>query len=206
MKQEYWMQTIGQGVFSFTSPENSTRITPYVIAHSLARTPRFRGHSRHAWFVSEHSLLVAHIGDCLLRSSTERALARPYLLLHDAHEAILGDMVAPLKRYIRDYKGFDFADLELQVDLKVRDDFGLFRHPPSWVLSLVKEADLYALKMERDLFMMSKHEWVVDVDVKLPAEVTTPEILPSSFNSRRRKFKDTIESALRVFPDAPTTA
>lgn len=58
------------------------------IAHALAHTNRFTGHARRPYSVAEHSINVA------------RFLPEPikiYGLLHDAHEAYIGDISTPFK-------------------------------------------------------------------------------------------------------------
>lgn len=59
------------------------------IAHSLARINRYLGHTRRAISVAQHSVLVTDL--------VETPAARPLALLHDAHEAYLGDWPTPVK-------------------------------------------------------------------------------------------------------------
>lgn len=61
------------------------QITPEDLAHSLARIPRFNGHTHGGFYsVAQHSLTVA-------------AIARDrWGLFHDAAEAYIGDMIRPL--------------------------------------------------------------------------------------------------------------
>lgn len=63
------------------------------IAHALAHTNRFIGHARRPYSVAEHSINVA------------RLLPEPikiYGLMHDAHEAYIGDISTPMKRALDD--------------------------------------------------------------------------------------------------------
>ncbi|ODN72198.1 hypothetical protein [Methylobrevis pamukkalensis] len=63
------------------------------IAPALARIPRFNGHARgangHAYSVAQH---CCHGAELLREASPKIALA---FLLHDAHEAYLGDLTRP---------------------------------------------------------------------------------------------------------------
>lgn len=68
------------------------------IAHALALTNRYGGHSPFPWSVAQHSLLVAAL------LPEEQAL---WGLLHDAAEAYVGDMIAPLKVRLAPYRSID---------------------------------------------------------------------------------------------------
>lgn len=74
--------------FDYNSPE-TCEFHIEDIAHALARMCRFGGHVRSYYSVAEHSVRVSHL------CRRETALAG---LLHDAAEAYLGDVVAPLKK------------------------------------------------------------------------------------------------------------
>lgn len=63
------------------------------IALSLSRIPRFGGHCRVNWSVLNHSLVCHRIA---LNDGAPRGL-RLLALLHDAHEALTGDVPSPLK-------------------------------------------------------------------------------------------------------------
>jgi hypothetical protein len=60
------------------------------IAHSLANTCRFRGHTKEFYSVAQHSILVAKM------VCPELSMAA---LLHDAAESYIGDMSSPIKQH-----------------------------------------------------------------------------------------------------------
>ena len=75
------------------------------IAHGLAVTARFNGHTRVPYSVAQHSVRVSRL------VPPEHALAG---LIHDAAEAYIGDMVRPFKVLMP-----DFQDLERAIMRKL---------------------------------------------------------------------------------------
>jgi hypothetical protein len=61
---------------------------PDVVEH-LARIPRFNG-AAGKYSVAQHSVLV-------MEQFEEGSILRPFALLHDAHEAMIGDIIRPLQ-------------------------------------------------------------------------------------------------------------
>jgi 5'-deoxynucleotidase YfbR-like HD superfamily hydrolase len=89
---ENWFQTHTGKLIDVRNP-TPDMVDLEDIAHALSMICRFAGHVREFYSVAEHSVLVAMIGD---RSdlSPEFNLA---LLLHDAAEAYIGDIISPVK-------------------------------------------------------------------------------------------------------------
>lgn len=147
------------------------------IAHSLAQTCRFVGHTKRHYSVAEHSINVA------------RLLPEPikiYGLLHDAHEAYVGDISTPLKRsleglqieiddgsdrftafpYFRQY----FRQLEDHIDAAIYSALGV-PPPGTLIRDAVKYADAtMAVKEMRDLFekQAPAGQWGVDETLPVP--------------------------------------
>lgn len=116
------------------------------IAHALARICRFNGHTSGdtAYSVAQHSVAVS-----IRAGLSAGRLAARLGLLHDAAEAYLGDMTAPLKRLMP-----DFVALEREVEAAIARRFDLW--PPVSVpipaRDAVREADRRMLATEaRDL-------------------------------------------------------
>lgn len=119
------------GWFDFCNPDQS-RFTLYDIAAGLARTCRFGGHTCDFYSVAEHSIEVA--------AHVHKEQEQLYALLHDASEAFLGDMVAPLKQLCP-----DFQSIEDMAQRHIYRHFGL---DPDTVPESVKYQDLKMLHTE----------------------------------------------------------
>jgi 5'-deoxynucleotidase YfbR-like HD superfamily hydrolase len=140
--------TVGGTYFNFIEPHLSI-ITIEDIAHGLGNVCRFAGHTKEFYSVAQHSYHVSFLVE------PEYALQG---LMHDAHEAFIGDCPSPLKRLLPDY-----VALEHRVEDAVLAQFGLTRplHPS------VKVADLIMLATEqRDLLPAHDDEWGLIRDVQ----------------------------------------
>ena len=142
--------------FDLRAPE-SCEIKIADIAHALSNICRFTGHTREFYSVAQHSVLVS------LAVPRVHAFAA---LLHDAAEAFVTDVSAPLKALLPDYKR-----LEKQVQAAVFAHFGL---PPE-LPDCVKKADLVLLRTEqRDLMGAGADEWSVTRGIELLPDRIVP--------------------------------
>ena len=114
------------------------------IAHGLARVARWNGQTLgpHIFSVAQHCLLVEKIARALQPAlSPEQSL---FMLLHDAPEYVIGDMISPFKAVIGDaYKTVEKRLLEAilrRFSLPTADDPAL--------LLLCKKADRAAAFFE----------------------------------------------------------
>jgi uncharacterized protein len=144
------------------------------IAVSLSRQYRYLGHSLLLFTVAQHSVIV---------SSLVPAELRVHALLHDAHEAYMGDITAPVKAFIKHHAGFPdvIEKLETKIDHAIWGHFGL-RHLTPLEKSVIKYADLKVLAAERrDLFKDFTYEKDEDnpwCDYWLPPASPVKHILP----------------------------
>ncbi|MDQ0470534.1 HD family hydrolase [Labrys wisconsinensis] len=114
------------------------------IAHGLARVARWNGQTRgEAIFsVAQHSVLVADIADALEpQASTATRLT---VLLHDAPEYVIGDMISPFKAVI----GESYKSVEARLLAAIRVRFGLPPQTPAAAKALTKKADHVAAFLE----------------------------------------------------------
>jgi 5'-deoxynucleotidase YfbR-like HD superfamily hydrolase len=114
------------------------------IAHGLARVARWNGQTRgpHIFSVAQHSLLVeaiaAHIDPKVTRQ------ARLLVLLHDAPEYVIGDMISPFKAVI----GQTYKAVEKRIFSAVLLRFSLEAMQSQTLAKLAKRADRTAAFFE----------------------------------------------------------
>ncbi len=114
------------------------------IAHGLARMARWNGQTKgaHIFSVAQHSLLV----EALARTKAPRldAKARLAVLLHDAPEYVIGDMISPFKAVIGD----SYKAVEHRLLAAIHLRFGLPPTLPEALKNLIKTADRAAAFLE----------------------------------------------------------
>ena len=147
------MQTASGVAFDLLNPA-AAMVKIEDIAHHLARINRFTGATREPYSVAQHSVLVARVIEQEF-PGTGLPLGG---LLHDSHEAYIGDASTPLKELIGRRL---FNKISDKIDMAIAEaligdpyDKCLMVHPA------VKNADLRMLATEkRDLLEPSEREW-----------------------------------------------
>ena len=114
------------------------------VAHGLARVARWNGQTTGAniFSVAQHTLLVEEVARRRFGEPDQRlALA---IMLHDAPEYVIGDMISPFKAVIGDaYKA-----VEKRLLVAIHRRFGLAPELPADVVKLIKAADRGAAFLE----------------------------------------------------------
>jgi uncharacterized protein len=117
------------------------------IAHGLARVARWNGQTEgaHIFSVAQHSLLVDAIAKRIAPNIDQRW--RRAVLLHDAPEYVVGDLISPFKAVLKD----DYKKVETRLLHAVNIRFGLPVHWPAQLTKIVKSADRSAAYLEATL-------------------------------------------------------
>jgi hypothetical protein len=144
-RQTPWFVTFS-GMKFFPAEPEPHEILLMDVSHALSQTNRFGGHTVRPYSVAAHSLLVAELLPAHLKLQG---------LMHDAAEAFMGDVISPIKQLLPEVKA-----LEKIIWRAIADRFGL----PCVLDPLVKRADLYALRLERDKLIRNSFHWPIDDD------------------------------------------
>lgn len=183
-----WIQTAAGRAFDLLTPEPEA-VDFDEIALALAHINRFTGHAG-AYSVAQH---CAHGCDYLLDRG-ERAAALTFLL-HDAHEAYLGDIASPVTAAfaaLDPYFKHALHGLRAAIDDAIHSAAGLM--VTSDVAARVKEIDVAMLRTERDQLMAPPpRAWVEAVERAAPLPINidrlaTPEIAQRRWIGRFRRM------------------
>jgi 5'-deoxynucleotidase YfbR-like HD superfamily hydrolase len=114
------------------------------IAHGLARVARWNGQTtgQHIFSVAQHSVLVEHIASAMDPGLPLRW--RLAILLHDAPEYVIGDIISPFKAVIGD----SYKSVEHRILAAIHLRFSLPATPPAALTKLTKQADKAAAFVE----------------------------------------------------------
>lgn len=114
------------------------------IAHGLARVARWNGQTEgaHIFSVAQHTLLVDTVARARWPSLDHNA--RLAVLLHDAPEYVIGDMISPFKAVIGDA----YKTIERRLLGAIHRRFGLPAKSPPELEKLIKTADRQAAFLE----------------------------------------------------------
>jgi 5'-deoxynucleotidase YfbR-like HD superfamily hydrolase len=110
------------------------------IAHGLARVARWNGQTTgaHAFSVAQHTLIVDEIA---VKASPEiGAKGRLAVMLHDAPEYVIGDLISPFKVLL----GGEYRAVEARLLAAIHVRFGLPPVLPAKITAAVKVADRIA--------------------------------------------------------------
>jgi 5'-deoxynucleotidase YfbR-like HD superfamily hydrolase len=115
------------------------------IAHGLARVARWNGQTEgaHIFSVAQHTLLVDAIARRRTPNDIDRRL-RLAVLLHDAPEYVIGDMISPFKAVM----GGAYKGVEQRLLAAIHLRFGLPSKLPAEITRLIKAADSNAAYLE----------------------------------------------------------
>lgn len=177
-----WVQTFSGAAIDILNPDPAT-IRLVDIAASLSALPRFNGHTTRPWSVADHSLLAESL--CPIEVGPE---ARLFVLLHDAHEMVTGEIVTPMKIALSEASGFSKLDtIQNRLQWIIHEAAGL--GSVARYRDVVKTADLMALAIEKqELLGPCDREWEIDfpevVLARFATEIRTQEHPMDAFMRR----------------------
>jgi 5'-deoxynucleotidase YfbR-like HD superfamily hydrolase len=157
------------------------------IAHGLARVARWNGqtHGSHIFSVAQHTLLV----EAVLRAASPRVDHRVRLavLLHDAPEYVIGDMISPFKAVI----GGSYKTIERRLLAAIHIRFGLPAALSDDLTARIKAADAGAAYLEATRlagFAEAEARRFFGKEPKLSAETVAEFLNPWPAQRAERRF------------------
>ena len=166
------------------------------IAHGLARVARWNGQTEgaHIYSVAQHCLLV----EALARTRVPRLDRRRRLavLLHDAPEYVIGDMISPFKAVIGD----NYKAVEHRLLAAIHLRFGLPPALPETLKNLIKTADRGAAFLEATRlagFEVAEARKFFGPPPKFSATIERDYLTPWSAGTAEAKFREQFKKLLR---------
>ena len=148
-----WVQTLSGG-FDLLEPRFE-QVDFTSVATALSRIPRFLGYTHGGSLsVAQHCVEGAQA----IERETGRQDAAAAFLLHDAHEAFIGDIVTPVQRALEVYSSdasvvhAAFRVLKDRIDAVIYAAAGIEWPLDDETCDIVRTFDLRMCRMERDLF------------------------------------------------------
>lgn len=171
-----WVQTVNSGAVCLVNPKIE-QVKFEAIALGLARCARFAGHTIKFYSVAQH---LAAGAEAVLRDTGRRDWAAAYLL-HDAHEAYIGDDTSPKMLALASvadqlYGSGEiirrtFRSLKNRLDSVIYPAAGILWPLDPETHHIVKEYDLRMCRTERDLLMTTPpHPWADVLEQAEPIE------------------------------------
>ena len=166
------------------------------IAHGLARVARWNGQTNgaHIFSVAQHALLV----EALARAKAPRldASGRLAVLLHDAPEYVIGDMISPFKVVIGD----NYKAVEHRLLAAIHLRFGLPAALPDELKTLIKTADRAAAFLEATRlagFEPAEARKFFGPPPKFSATIERDYLTPWPAGTAEAKFRERFKKLLR---------
>lgn len=188
---DIWTQTRHGRAFSLVNPDPAD-VDFTEIALTLADLPRYAANFEKPVSVAQHTLIVMEAAD-----PDDRAHA----LLHDLHEAYMGDIITPTARALAAVAGqlygagaADTVTVAIQA-LKARIDTAIYQAagvalPAPDRYARIHQADMIALQTERrDFLARSPKPW----DRRIESYPTLPKV------QRLRRPADVADELLKNF-------
>ena len=122
------------------------------IAHALALTCRYNGHSKEFYSVAQHSVWMSR----KIRGD------KKWLLMHDAAEAYLSDVPRPIKPMLSEFKKIEDSILDA-----ISQKFKLGKMPAKEI----NHADLVMLATEKRDVLLPCPEWDLVLPEPLPLKI-----------------------------------
>jgi 5'-deoxynucleotidase YfbR-like HD superfamily hydrolase len=167
------------------------------IAHGLARVARWNGQTEgaHIFSVAQHALLV----EALARAKLPRldAACRRAVLLHDAPEYVIGDMISPFKAVIGD----SYKAVERRLLAAIHLRFGLPASLSEHLTELIKAADRSAAYLEATRlagFAEEEARKFFGPPPKFSAEMERDFLTPWPAETAEKCFRERLERLLRA--------
>lgn len=151
-----WLQTASGRAVALGAVSPAAISIRDIAAH-LSKICRFAGACSHFYSVAQHSILVSSL---VFDHGPDAAL---YGLLHDAHEAYIGDITQPTKQMIRQMLGeatfSPIDEITQRLDRAIYEQIGLSWPVPARIKEAVRHADMRALATEKRDLMTDGPEW-----------------------------------------------
>jgi 5'-deoxynucleotidase YfbR-like HD superfamily hydrolase len=156
------------------------------IAHGIARVARWNGQTSgaHIFSVAQHTLLVEAIAR--RRVALDRR-ARLAILLHDAPEYVIGDMITPFKSVI----GESYKAVESRLLAAIHLRFGLPPALPAELIRLIKSSDRAAAYLEATRlagFREAEAQRFFGSPPEVPASLEREYLTPWSANDAEARY------------------
>lgn len=191
------METFTGKMFDVFDPDPN-EIDIFDIAHHLSLMTRFNGACKWFYSIAQHSILCSqHSKDYHYQRPSEEKLALA-LLMHDAAEAYVGDIVRPIKRSITDFKVIENKVMDAineRFDLPYVAEIRAYK-------AAVKEVDNRMLVTEKLQLMNPNVRWAIE-DIFEPyeteIEIWQPRAAEMLFLSRFARYRPDEVTSERLY-------